>query len=1288
MKSKMKNKVIAFATSLAMVFTMMPIMGAPVYADDPASEPLYAVLDSKDGSLTFKREEGTYEDGHEVGTLTYYTVDEDFEYTAGERPSWLAKAKDIKKVDFQTVVAPKSCSCWFDYCSNLEEVLNADQLETSNVTSIRLMFNDCTKLASIDTSKWNTSKVTDMRYMVNGCTSLASLDVSEWNTSGVTDMGSMFSGCASLADLDVSKWNTSKVADMGGMFSGCSELATLDVSGWDTSKVKDIAGMFGSCSKLTSLDVSGWDTSEVTGMGSMFSFCSSLTSLDVSGWDTSKSESMAYMFNKCTSLVSLDVSGWDTGSVEMMRGMFEGCSKLDFLDVSGWDTSNAESMQDMFKGCTSLSSVRLGEFFSFKGDVGNPDWYAVLPNAPAELGHNGKWINESEQGAEGVKAGDLRDGYPNDANPSLAPGTYVWEGTTKVAVYDSKDWSLTFKREAGKYTNGDTDGTLTYYTGFENAGYSSYDEVPWYDKRHDIEKVDFQATVAPKSCARWFYDFQSLVEVQGTDRLITSGVSSMDYMFANCRKLPSLDVSGWNTSKVLQMKSLFDCCLELSYLDVSRWDTSRTVSMSRAFSSCSKLSSLDVSGWDTSSVNDMDYMFSGCTSLASLDVSGWDTSSVGNMRNMFSGCSSLSGVTLGGDFSFKGNASDPWRYAVLPDAPVDIGHGGRWINESVPGASGVTAADLRDNYPSTTDPGYAPGTYRWEGHALTGTAEKKASCTEAGNSAYWFCSVCEKYFSDDAGTNKIEKDSWIIPATGHKYGEWIKLDSTQHQRVCEHDATHVEKENHKWDTGKVTKPEKCTEKGEMTFTCTVKGCKATKTEEIKATGHTEVVDKAVPATCTKTGLTEGKHCSVCNEILVKQETVPATGHKWDAGKVTKPEKCTEKGEMTFRCTVEGCEATKTEEIKAKGHTEVVDKAVPATCTEAGLTEGKHCSVCNEILEKQKTVPATGHNLTKTDKVEPTCTKTGTEAYWTCETCDKMFSDSDGKNEISKPIEIKAKGHTEVVDKAVPATCTETGLTEGKHCSVCDEVLVKQNTVQATGHKWDAGKVTKAATEKAEGIKTYTCTVCGETKTEAIPKLKPSAPKVSGKLLLKMTAKKNSMTISWSKIKGVAGYDIFFARCNHDKKKIIPKKAKTIKGNKTFKWTKSGLKNGTAYKAYVKAYVMKNGKKSYVRTSPLIHSYTGNGTKKYTNAKSVSVNKTKVTLKKGKTFKIKAKVTKVKKNKKLMPKSHAATLRYMSSNKKIATVTKSGKIKAKTKGTCYIYAYAHNGVSKRIKITVK
>lgn len=187
------------------------------------------------------------------------------------------------------------------------------------------------------------------------------------------------------------------------------------------------------------------------------------------------------------------------------------------------------------------------------------------------------------------------------------------------------------------------------------------------------------------------------------------------------------------------------------------------------------------------------------------------------------------------------------------------------------------------------------------------------------------------------------------------------------------------------------------------------------------------------------------------------------------------------------------------------------------------------------------------------------------------------------------------------------------------------------------------------------------------------------------LMAKLKAKdKTSLVLSWNKIKKADGYDIFFIKCA----KGSLKKVKTIKNNSTTTWTKKGLKKNAAYKARVKAYVIKSGKKTYIKTSPVVHAYTSGGTKKYTNAKSVTVSKTSITLKKGKTYTIKATVNKLQKGKKLMGTSHAPKLRYKSTSTKVARVSKTGKITAKGKGTCYIYVYAVNGVSKKITLTVK
>ncbi len=187
--------------------------------------------------------------------------------------------------------------------------------------------------------------------------------------------------------------------------------------------------------------------------------------------------------------------------------------------------------------------------------------------------------------------------------------------------------------------------------------------------------------------------------------------------------------------------------------------------------------------------------------------------------------------------------------------------------------------------------------------------------------------------------------------------------------------------------------------------------------------------------------------------------------------------------------------------------------------------------------------------------------------------------------------------------------------------------------------------------------------------------------VFGKLQVKCTKVTNKkITLKWKKVKGADGYLVYGTPCGKGKK---PKLIKTLKKNSKTTFTQTKRKKGTPYRYIVRAYKLVGGKKITISIAKTVHVFTNGG--KYTNAKSVKVNKTKVSIKKGKKFKLKA--TEVKANKKKKIRKHRVIC-YESTNKKIATVTKKGVIKGKKKGTCKIYVYTQNGVSKTVKVTVK
>lgn len=243
-----------------------------------------------------------------------------------------------------------------------------------------------------------------------------------------------------------------------------------------------------------------------------------------------------------------------------------------------------------------------------------------------------------------------------------------------------------------------------------------------------------------------------------------------------------------------------------------------------------------------------------------------------------------------------------------------------------------------------------------------------------------------------------------------------------------------------------------------------------KTITVAALGHTMVVDKSISATCEKTGLTEGSHCSVCNEVIKAQEETIALGHAYGEWKTVKKATCTEKGSHSKECS--RCGEVQTQEVEALGHVEVTDTAKDATCTEAGLTEGKHCARCNEVLVKQETVNALGHVYGEWKLIkEATCTEKGSQSK-ECSRCKNLYIE-----------EIEEAAHTVVIDEAKEATCTEDGLTEGSHCSVCQKKLVEQQIVPAHGHIWDEGIVVQEESCTSQGIKNHVCTKCDATKKE-------------------------------------------------------------------------------------------------------------------------------------------------------------------------------------------------------------
>ena len=453
-------------------------------------------------------------------------------------------------------------------------------------------------------------------------------------------------------------------------------------------------------------------------------------------------------------------------------------------------------------------------------------------------------------------------------------------------------------------------------------------------------------------------------------------------------------------------------------------------------------------------------------------------------------------------------------------------------------------------------------------HTVVKEADKAATCTENGYKGREYCSVC----------NTTIKERTIIPATGHD----VKL-------VGAKDST-------------------CTSKGysgdEVCKTCR----KTIKTgHELPLAQHTPKKEEGVAATCTNDGHEGNTVCEVCRKTLKEGKVIPKLGHDWsnENGKCTrcgeshkhsfgegttiKELTCTQDEEIDYTCSE--CGYVKKEITKATGHQwGEWQTTLAQTCTTDGKEE-RTCAKCSE--KEERTLKATGHEWGEWQTtLAQTCTTDGKEER-ICSKCSK-------KEERT----LKATGHKSETVGAKAPTCKEDGYTGDEVCKVCHETLNKGTTIPKTDshewgkwtikrestctekgeqsrkctvcgeeeieslplakHTWDNGKVTKAPSYTKVGVKTWTCSECGKTKTTTLAKL--PMPKAGTKVIVGG----NQYTVT------KAGSEVRFSKANAKARAItVPStiKAKAI----TYKVTSIGTNAFKNCKKLTKATIGANVK---------------------------------------------------------------------------------------------------------------
>ena len=502
-------------------------------------------------------------------TLTIYYDDNwqkgDFTISSYSSPDWRSDYNKLAKI--KTVVFDPSfkdarlmdCSWWFSGFMGLTTITHLEYLNTSQVTNMQGMFQNCESLEALDLSTFNTENVTNMFGMFDSCKSLKSLNLSSFNTSKVKQMGYMFKNCESLTALDLSSFNTENISDYGSMFYRCKSLTTLDLSSFNSKEILNTSCMFTGCFALKTLDLSSFDTSKTTDMPSMFSGCSALETIYASSAFTTDNVTNDFsMFLNCRKLKNFDLSNSGKTHAHIGEGGY-------FTVAPAWVRFDAATGTLTFQ-CSSAKTDADTDFFLNEARD-DPGWY-------------------------GTKSADIK--------------TVVFKRNFRDARPTT--CSLWF----GSCTN------LTSIEGLENLNTSDVTRMDYmFYKCGQLRALDLSGfnTEKVKNMADMFGYCKNL-ETLNLSSFKTNDLTNMSRMFYECNKIVQLDLSGFNTSGVKALDQVFKNCDALESLDLSSFDTKWVTDMSSLFEYCQSLKTIYVSdSFSTFMVKSSTNMFRDCNNL-------------------------------------------------------------------------------------------------------------------------------------------------------------------------------------------------------------------------------------------------------------------------------------------------------------------------------------------------------------------------------------------------------------------------------------------------------------------------------------------------------------------------------------------------------------------------------------------------------------------------------------------------------------------------------------------------